>query len=115
MIEKIYETRIMTTADWNATKLSLLNKDWEFIKEEDDTVYIRKSVLNNAPELNHKRQYDLIRGLHPETKYPEWEELSDMQREAIRQENRRYALSMQNFGEKLRRGEMPTWEDLINK
>jgi hypothetical protein len=57
-------------------------------------------------DLAHKKEYDaaIASVSTPDTTFPAWDELSDFQRETIREENRRYWKSMQDFGQLITEG-----------
>lgn len=70
--------------------------DWDSMTDEQRAEFIRNSV-----ERHHEQQYLAALGFYGKTG-PAWADLTEEQRERIRQENHRYAQEMQAFGESLR-------------
>jgi predicted Fe-S protein YdhL (DUF1289 family) len=70
--------------------------DWNAMSPEEKRAFIRDSV-----ERHHKEQY--LWALEcAGVAGPTWEDLTEEQRENIREENRRYQREMQEFGASLR-------------
>lgn len=70
--------------------------NWLLMSKEERQAFIKESI-----ERHHKQRYMDALEFHG-TVGPAWEDLTDEQRENIRQENRRYDREMQEFGESLR-------------
>lgn len=70
--------------------------NWDEMTSEEKRAFIRESL-----ERHHERQYLGALELLNRTG-PAWADLTEEQRENIREENRRYAREMQAFGESLR-------------
>jgi predicted Fe-S protein YdhL (DUF1289 family) len=72
--------------------------NWDLMSAEERSAFIRDSVENH-----HKAQYQQALASRLGANAPSWEELTDQQRENIREENRRFAREMQEFGNSLRK------------
>ena len=72
------------------------NFDWNTMSQEE-----RRAFIDESLEKHHESQY-LAALEFSGVKGPAWTELTDEQRERIREENRRYDREMQAFGESLR-------------
>lgn len=72
---------------------------WAAMSDEEKTVLVRAS-----DERHHKSQYDSVRELYPGRNLPEWEDLSEEERERIRGVNKAHAKEMQDFGQAIREG-----------
>lgn len=73
---------------------------WHNVDPEHKKEFIRLSIENG-----HMKEYYTALNLMG-VKGPRWEDLSDEQRENIRQENNRYQQEMQAFGRSLSKGEL---------
>jgi hypothetical protein len=66
-----------------------------------------KEAVAIGRELAHSREYEAaIHSVGMTETAPKWDELSDFQRETIREENRRYWKSMQDFGQLIAEGKI---------
>ena len=72
-------------------------KDWEEMSSEERRLFVRQST-----ESHYRRGYDEARALRQVwDTTPEWDELTDEQRESIRETQRENAREMQEFGQSL--------------
>lgn len=66
-------------------------------------------IIAEGIELGYKREYEQARWFLPDdAKTPEWEALTDEQREKCREAIRQNRREMQALGEAISRGEIPT-------
>jgi predicted Fe-S protein YdhL (DUF1289 family) len=70
--------------------------DWHSMTEDEKLAFVRDSV-----ERHHEQRYLAALAFYDRTG-PAWEDLTEEQRENVREENRRYDREMQAFGESLR-------------
>ncbi len=70
--------------------------DWHSMSDEEKQAFIRESA-----ERRHKERYQWALEYF-NTTGPAWEDLTEEQRERIRETNRQYDREMQAFGESLR-------------
>jgi hypothetical protein len=70
--------------------------EWDKMSVDEKQSFVRDSI-----EKHHERRYlDVLESVGRSG--PTWADLTEEQRENIRQENRRYDREMQEFGESLR-------------
>lgn len=73
-------------------------KDWDDMSKEEKSIFIRQSV-----EFGYKKEYDIARSFRRVwDTTPEWEDLSEEQKENIRQATHKHAQEMQAFGASLK-------------
>lgn len=77
-------------------------------KLKDMTPEERRAFIEGATERNHKREYDSARIIANRPDLPEWEDLTEDQRERVRAENVRFQEEMNSFGAQLSQGIVPT-------
>lgn len=77
---------------------------WKSMTSDEKDAFITASL-----ERHHRSEYDSARDLMDcRSSTPEWEDLSEEERERIREENRRYQQEMHDFGQKIRNLAVPT-------
>jgi hypothetical protein len=77
-------------------KSEMAEFDWHAMSSDEKQAFIRDSV-----ERHHEQRYLAALEFYDRTG-PAWADLTEEQRERIREENQRYDREMQAFGESLR-------------